>query len=193
MCYWAPPAAISQKWALRAGQQTHTLVLISKEQLCSALVNISSLSIVVWWFKIAWPKWLLSIIGLTFCAIKRRCVLLQILCVRLHTHFFVPTVSKDRLLCALNKQSLFEVELPELWGRRWWRMRAKRERERKREMIYLMKAELDECDRTVISQFPAVSSRKDMVSHSHLHTQFVLSITACKCTSYFLSVINRRV
>lgn len=130
MCYWAPPAAISQKWALRAGQQTHTLVLISKEQLCSVLVNISSLSIVIWWFKIAWPKWLLSIIGLTFCAIKRRCVLLQILCVRVHTHFLVPTVSKDPLLCALNKQSLFEVELPELWGRRWWRMRAKKESER---------------------------------------------------------------
>lgn len=193
MCYWAPPAAISQKWALRAGQQTHTLVLISKEQLCSALVNISSLSIVVWWFKIAWPKWLLSIIGLTVCVIKRRCVLLQILCFRLHTHFLVPTVSKDPLLCALNKQSLFEVELPESSGRRWWRMREEGERERKREMIYLMKAELDECDRTVISQFPAVSGGKDMVSHSHLHTQFVLSITACKCTSYFPSVINRRV
>lgn len=115
------------------------------------------------------------------------------LCFRLHTHFLVPTVSKDPLLCALNKQSLFEVELPESWARRWWRMRAARERERKREMIYLMKAELDECDRTVISQFPAVSGGKDMVSHSHLHTQFVLSITACKCTSYFPSVINRRV
>jgi len=54
---------------------------------------------------------------------------LEILCVRLHVHFLVPTVCKDPLLCALNKQSLFEVELPELWERRWWRMWAERERD----------------------------------------------------------------
>lgn len=72
------------------------------------------LCLYVWWFKIVWPKWLLSIIGLTIYAIKQHRAPLEILCVRLLAHFHVVTVSKDPLLCALNKQRLFVAELPEL-------------------------------------------------------------------------------
>ncbi len=136
--------------------------LISKEQLCRVLVNISSLSIAVWWFKIAWPKWLHSIIDLTVCGNMH---LLKFSVLDWIAHFLVPTVSKDTLLCALNKQRLFAVELPEFMGRRWWRMRAKRE------MIYLMNAEWDECGRTVISQFPAGERWKGHgIADCHLHT-----------------------
>lgn len=114
----------------------------------------------------------------------RRRVPLEILGVRLPARFLILTVGKDPLLCALNKQRLFEVELPELQGEKMVENAGN-----EREMIYLMKAEWDECDRTVISQFPASEQWKGHGSAGcHLHTvrPNLCCPSRCKCTSYFL-------